>query len=115
MIKVKLLPTRKSSEEISYSGNKTILLVEDEQAILEMTKSILERLGHKVLTASRPTKAIQISQEHKDIQLLITDVVMPEMNGKDLAENNIKNASGTEMPIHVRLYCERNRTSWDIG
>ncbi len=77
-------------EEIGHPGNKTILLVEDEQAILIMTKSILERLGHKVLTASRPTKAIQISQEHKDIQLLITDVVMPEMNGKDLAETILK-------------------------
>ncbi|MCG8688131.1 MAG: ATP-binding protein, partial [Desulfobacterales bacterium] len=68
-------------------GHETILLVEDETAILEMIKSMLERLGYVVLEANTPEEAIKISRafEH-DIDLLITDVVMPSMNGRDLAE-----------------------------
>jgi PAS domain S-box-containing protein len=68
-------------------GNETILLVEDEPAILEMTKAILERLGYQVLPASSPDKAVRMAQEYdKEIHLLISDVVMPEMNGRDLAK-----------------------------
>jgi PAS domain S-box-containing protein len=67
-------------------GNETILLVEDEPAILEMAVAILSRLGYRVLPASSPTGAIRVAREHDEkIHLLVTDVVMPEMNGRDLA------------------------------
>jgi PAS domain S-box-containing protein len=67
-------------------GHETILLVEDEPAILKMTALMLERLGYKVLSADRPGKAIRLAEEHTGrIDLLMTDVVMPEMNGRDLA------------------------------
>ncbi len=66
-------------------GNETILLVEDDSAILRMTKNMLQRQGYNVLTAATPKEAICMAREYnKDIRLLITDVVMPEMNGKDL-------------------------------
>ena len=69
-------------------GHETILLVEDEAAILKMTKTILERLGYNVLAASLPGEAISLAREHvNEIHLLMTDVVMPEMNGRDLAKN----------------------------
>lgn len=69
-------------------GGETILLVEDEQAILSMTKIMLERLGYTVLGASTPSEAIHLAREHSgEIHLLLTDVVMPEMNGRDLARN----------------------------
>ena len=69
-------------------GSETILLVEDELPILEMTAIMLERLGYTVLTAQRPGEAIQMAREHAgEIHLLMTDVVMPEMNGRDLARN----------------------------
>ena len=69
-------------------GRETILVVEDEPAILRMTKTMLERLGYAVLTASTPGEAIRVAGAHTDvIHLLITDVVMPEMNGRDLAKN----------------------------
>ncbi|MHC1728882.1 MAG: PAS domain-containing protein [Syntrophobacteraceae bacterium] len=68
-------------------GKETILIVEDEEAIMNLGKTILQRLGYTVLTASTPGKAIQTVTEYSgDIQLLITDVVMPEMNGRVLAE-----------------------------
>lgn len=69
-------------------GHETILLVEDEPAILRMTTMMLERTGYKVLAAGTPGEAIALAREHAgDIHLLMTDVVMPEMNGRDLAKN----------------------------
>jgi CheY-like chemotaxis protein len=69
-------------------GRETVLLVEDELAILEMTTEILERLGYNVLAAGTPGEAIRLAQEYPGlIDLLLTDVVMPEMNGRDLAKN----------------------------
>jgi CheY-like chemotaxis protein len=68
-------------------GNETILLVEDEQSILEVTSEILERQGYTVLTARVPSEAIRLAEKHRNgIHMLITDVIMPEMNGRDLAE-----------------------------
>jgi CheY-like chemotaxis protein len=69
-------------------GHETILLVEDEPAILQMTALLLERLGYKVLSTDGPGKAIRLAEEHPGrIDLLMTDVVMPEMNGRELAAN----------------------------
>jgi PAS domain S-box-containing protein len=69
-------------------GHETILIVEDEPAILEMTTQMLERLGYLVMAASTPGEAIYLAQEYSGkIDLLVTDVVMPEMNGRDLAKN----------------------------
>jgi two-component system, cell cycle sensor histidine kinase and response regulator CckA len=68
-------------------GHETILLVEDESSILNMAKMMLEKLGYRVLPAVTPSQAIDLAHEHKaEIRLLIADVVMPEMNGRDLAE-----------------------------
>ena len=69
------------------TGIETVLLVEDETAMLQFVKSQLEELGYTVLTTDRPIKAIKIAGEYKgDIHLLMTDVVMPEMSGRDLKE-----------------------------
>jgi two-component system cell cycle sensor histidine kinase/response regulator CckA len=65
---------------------ETILLLEDEAAILDIGKAMLELLGYTVLTAGRPGEALRQAEAHTgEIHLLITDVVMPEMNGRDLA------------------------------
>jgi signal transduction histidine kinase len=67
------------------AGNETVLLVEDEPAILEVTGLMLESLGYEVLSADTPGKALALAEANETIHLLLTDVVMPEMNGKDLA------------------------------
>ena len=68
-------------------GKETVLLVEDEGSILALGKAILQRHGYEVLTTKSPTEAVEIAKNHPHpIHLLITDVVMPEMNGKDLRD-----------------------------
>ncbi len=68
------------------TGKETILLVEDELAILNMASMILTKQGYTLLQANSPGEAIRLAREHAGtIDLLITDVIMPEMNGKDLA------------------------------
>jgi CheY-like chemotaxis protein len=71
----------------AVGGNETILLVEDEPAILKMTARILQSLGYDVITASNPGEAVRLVKEFKaEIHLLMTDVIMPGMNGRDLAD-----------------------------
>ena len=68
-------------------GHETILLVEDEPSLLRMIMRTLEKLGYTVLAASTPGEAIRLAEEHPGtIHLLLTDVVMPEMNGRELAK-----------------------------
>ncbi|MGC9196494.1 MAG: PAS domain S-box protein [Syntrophobacteraceae bacterium] len=75
------------SSKKDLHGSETILLVEDEEAILKLAKSILELHGYKVLAAKGPGEALKIAGDYRDpIHMLITDVVMPEMNGRVLRE-----------------------------
>lgn len=74
-------------EETLASSGETILVVEDEVAILNLSKTMLERMGYTVLIASSPGEAVRLAEEHaSEIHLLITDVVMPEMNGRELVD-----------------------------
>ncbi|MDR3684436.1 MAG: ATP-binding protein [Geothrix sp.] len=67
-------------------GKETILLVEDEPVLLELTSQMVEMQGYQVLAAHSPGEALRLSEAHPGpIHLLMTDVVMPEMNGRDLA------------------------------
>ena len=73
-----------------------ILLVEDDPGILKMARMMLERLGYAVLTANSPNEAMEMARKHSGtIHLLMTDVVMPQINGKDLAEQVLKIRSET--------------------
>jgi signal transduction histidine kinase/response regulator RpfG family c-di-GMP phosphodiesterase len=73
--------------KLPLRGQETILLVEDEPAILNITKIILTKQGYNVLDANSPNEALRLASEQtSEIHLLITDVVMPVMNGRDLAK-----------------------------
>ena len=66
-------------------GDETILLIEDDPSVLEMSKTMLERLGYSVLTAALPNEAIELVRKHTgNINLIISDVIMPDMNGQEL-------------------------------
>jgi len=74
------------SAELPLGHGETILIVEDEAAILDLSRSMLESLGYAVLAAGTASAALEVAETHGDeIHLLITDVIMPEMNGRELA------------------------------
>ena len=68
-------------------GKETVLVVEDEPALLDLSKIVLEGRGYQVLAAGTPSEALRLAEEYVGkIDLLMTDVVLPEMNGGDLAK-----------------------------
>jgi two-component system cell cycle sensor histidine kinase/response regulator CckA len=68
-------------------GNEVVLLVEDEDTIRELIREVLGLNGYTVLTASTPEEAIRIATSPAPIDLLISDVIMPGMGGRELARN----------------------------
>ena len=90
MGQIKDLPAEKI-KELAISQGETILIVEDDLSILRLCGNILISLGYTVLTAHSPSDAILISREHiGKIDLLLTDVIMPGMNGRDLSKELTK-------------------------
>jgi len=76
-----------SAREAKGHGDATILLVEDEPAILTLTTRSLKGQGYVVLAAGTPREALRIAAEHRGaIDLLLTDVIMPDMDGRALAD-----------------------------
>ena len=66
-------------------NNETVLLVEDEQAVRSLARRVLVRAGFRVIESTTSKDAIRLAQEHaKDIKLILTDVVMPELSGPKL-------------------------------
>ncbi len=80
------------------SGTETILLVEDEPALRAMTKEVLRRHGYSVLEASNAAEALRLADEQGcRIDLLLTDVVMPGMNGRELASRLAERCTGIKV------------------
>lgn len=78
---------KESAENPTRHGHETVLLVEDEPTILKMGTSMLERLGYQVVAAATPGEALRLAEKRLgEIHLLMTDVVMPEMDGRSLAK-----------------------------
>lgn len=89
---IKIVPdvAEKELKKTPQRGRETILLVEDEPSILKVTQKMLEHQGYLVFPAGNPLEAVRIAQEFNgEIDLLISDVIMPEMNGRDLADKII--------------------------
>jgi signal transduction histidine kinase len=83
---------------LDLRGHETILLVEDDPAILNLAMSMLKHQGYTVLCAATTQKATRLAECHAgDIHLLMTDVIMPEMNGQELAQRL--------MSLYPRLKC----------
>ncbi len=73
----------------TVQGNETILVVEDEEAVRDLVKNALERNGYKTMFAMNGQDAMKlIHEEHESINLVLTDVIMPEMNGTELFEKS---------------------------
>jgi PAS domain S-box-containing protein len=89
------VPPTHDRPDAAHTGSETILLVEDDPSVLRLGQKTLEELGYTVLAADRPDKALDmVDRQSAPIDLLVTDVVMPEMNGKDLLARLSKNRPG---------------------
>ncbi len=81
-----LSEARKAAARAPARGTETILLVEDEPSLRRLVERTLEASGYQVLAADTPRDALQLAQQHSGpIHLLLTDIVMPEMWGPELA------------------------------
>ncbi|MDZ7760868.1 MAG: response regulator [Desulfovermiculus sp.] len=81
-------PVRKTEPRRKHrptQGQETVLLVEDEKMVMELTQTVLEEQGYTVLSARSPQQALDLTQKHTGrIHVLLTDLILPEMNGKEL-------------------------------
>ncbi len=88
-------PPQKAEARRSFQGTETVLVVEDEEQILALARRILTHHGYKVLSATTPESALELAARHPGtIHLLLTDVVMPGMNGKALKEQLLATRPG---------------------
>jgi CheY-like chemotaxis protein len=79
-------PAAVSESRSPRQGGETVLLVEDEPSVLALCARMLRGLGYRVLAASSPERALGLARQHEGrIHLLLSDVVMPQMNGRELA------------------------------
>jgi CheY-like chemotaxis protein len=86
--------TVREAESGPTTGTETILLVEDDEAVRELSREILEMNGYEVLEATNGQDALNICENRdREFHLIVTDLVMPEMGGRDLAD-----AVGPTMP-----------------
>ena len=83
-----------------------MLLVEDDNTVRTLAREVLERCGYRVLEAASGTDAVSICEQYPDaIQLLLTDVVMPEMSGRDVA-NQIQSLHPGMLTLYMSGYTD---------
>ncbi len=92
VVKTDLSVETKTKPQQSFKkGNETILIVEDDKSVKDLVCNILEQYGYTVISTVNPQNGLELANKHKStIQLLLTDVIMPQMNGKDLYHLLIK-------------------------
>jgi CheY-like chemotaxis protein len=79
-------PQKEDEKSMPKGRGETVLIVEDEESIIKISKNMLDKLGYIVLTANTPREAIRLAETRAcRIDLLLTDVIMSEMNGRELA------------------------------
>jgi two-component system cell cycle sensor histidine kinase/response regulator CckA len=108
---VKVTSTRLRAIAKHSAGSETILVVEDEEAMRKVVIRALETSGYKVLAASAADEALRISAQHPaEIQLLLTDVVMPRMSGRSLAQELVKERPAVKV-LYMSGYADDAFTS----
>ena len=88
-------------------GLETILLVEDEDAVRKLVRSTLERLGYKVLVAAGGPEALQIARKEQHIDMLISDLVMPQMSGVEVADRIVQDRADIKV-LFMSGYTDRS-------
>jgi two-component system, cell cycle sensor histidine kinase and response regulator CckA len=82
---------------LSARGSETILVVEDERAVRELIGKALRRYGYEVLVAATPGEALAVASQAARIHLLISDMVLPEMSGREMAGRMLTMQDGMQV------------------
>jgi two-component system cell cycle sensor histidine kinase/response regulator CckA len=97
----------------AQQGTETLLLVEDEEAVRTLVRNVLRKKGYRVLEASQGEEALEFSELYRGrIDLLVTDVVMPQMNGRELARRLVKSRPEIKV-LYISGYADN--TVWSEG
>jgi CheY-like chemotaxis protein len=97
-----------------HEAGETILVVEDEQGVRELTSKMLKRMGYHVLTAASGAEALALSGSHAGhIALVVTDVVMPHMSGKQLADE-LRRTRPNMKVLFISGYTENTISQHDV-
>ena len=98
-------------------GTETLLVVEDEPSVRHLACDVLEAQGYEVLWAANGQDALHVAREHKGapIRLVITDVIMPLMGGKVMAEWLKASLSRSQNPLHLGIHGRRHHTPRSAG
>jgi two-component system, cell cycle sensor histidine kinase and response regulator CckA len=100
----------------NLNGSQTILMVDDEDLLLAMGRTILSAYGYQVLTANSGQKALEIFSTHPSpVDLVITDLVMPAMSGRELAEHIRRLSPNTPVICTSGFVRSQNSTDEDAG
>jgi len=98
------IPGRSGAE--AQQGTETVLLVEDEEAVRTLVRNVLRKKGYRVLEASQGEEALEFSELYRGrIDLLVTDVVMPQMNGRELARRLVNSRPETKV-LYISGYAD---------
>ncbi len=98
-------PKKTERKSRTLAGHETILVVEDDDTVRLVTTTILQRLGYTIVEADRPEAAIRLMDEGLQPHLIITDVVMPDMDGRRLVAELERMASGFEV-LYISGFAE---------
>jgi DNA-binding NtrC family response regulator len=90
-------PNTTDEESTSIYGTETVLVVEDEDLVRKLVCETLEAYGYDVLEAQSPSDGLQLASAKEKIHLLLTDVIMPEMNGRELYQKVADAQSGIKV------------------
>ncbi len=94
------------AQGLARPGTETILLVEDEPGVRQLVRDMLHRLGYTILEAGSGAEALRIFEQHRGgIDLLLTDVIMPQMSGRDLAER-LRTAQSSLKVLYMSGYTD---------
>jgi PAS domain S-box-containing protein len=103
---IPVVPDTPALSPVNQHGRGTVLVVEDEDALREVTRRILARSGYRVLTAGSGPEALKVAEDfHDDIDLLLTDVIMPYLHGQELAEQLIATRPGLRV-VYMSGYAQ---------
>jgi DNA-binding NtrC family response regulator len=107
--------TQDSSVHVAGGGTETILLVEDEDTVRDLARRVLTSHGYRVLDAGHPHHAQSLFERHRDeIDLLLTDVTMPDMSGIDLANGVLTIRPNTKV-LYMSGYSNTLRAGASAG